>query len=167
MFKSPMFLLCLALPMLALAQPAVDSALVQVDFEKPESFSDARTNDSFRKGASENVTKGLAKYLEKTAPAHLSAGQRLQVVFTEIDLAGDYEPGTNLSLYDVRIVKPIYPPRLGFRWQLIDAGGEVLREGEESLRDLGFQTGSPGNDRDPLRYEKHMLKRWLQDTLPR
>ena len=166
MHRAVVLLLSLLLPALALAAEPADGP-VRVEFEKPETYTDARTDRSHGKGASESVTRGLSKYLQRVGPAHLAAGQRLEVVFTDIDLAGDYEPGTNLSLYDVRLVKSIYPPRLKFRWSLLDENGSVLRQGEEDIRDLGFQTSVPGSDRAPLRYEQHILKRWLQDTLPR
>ena len=159
-------LLSLLLPALDLATEPAEGP-VRVAFEKPEAYTDARTDRSHSKGASESVTRGLSKFLQRVAPAHLAPGQQLEVVFTDIDLAGDYEPGTNLSLHDVRLVKSIYPPRLTFRWSLLDANGSVLRQGEEDIRDLGFQTSVSGNDRSPLRYEQHILRRWLQDTLPR
>jgi GAF domain-containing protein len=166
MNRAAPILLSLLLPALVLAVEPADGP-VRVEFEKPEAYTDARTDRSHGKGASESVTRGLSKYLQRVAPAYLAAGQQLEVVFTDIDLAGDYEPGTNLSLYDVRLVKSIYPPRLRFRWSLLDANGGVLRQGEEDIRDLGFQTSVTGSDRTPLRYEQHILRRWLQDTLPR
>jgi hypothetical protein len=166
MHRAVPLLLSLLLPALVLATEPAEGP-VRVEFEKPETYTDARTDRSHGKGASDTVTRGLSKFLQRVVPAHLAEGQRLEVVFTDIDLAGDYEPGTNLSLYDVRLVKSIYPPRLKFRWSLLDAKGSALRHGEEDIRDLGFQTSVPGSTGDPLRYEQHMLRRWLQDTLPR
>ena len=166
MHRAVPLLLSLLLPAPVLATEPAEGP-VRVEFEKPETYTDARTDRSHGKGASEGVTRGLDKFLQRVAPAHLDPGQQLQLTFTDIDLAGDYEPGTNLSLYDVRLVKSIYPPRLKFRWSLLDANGSVLRQGEEDIRDLGFQTSVPGSDRAPLRYEQHILRRWLQDTLPR
>ena len=165
MTRAVLFLSGLLLSLAAAAE--TPAGPVEVSFEKPDSYTDARTDRSQRRGASEGVTRGLEKFLQRIAPAHLGEGQRLAVTFTDIDLAGDYEPGTDLSLYDVRLVKSIYPPRLVFRWSLLDAAGNELRRGEEDIRDLGFQTSVPGNQRDPLRYEKHILRRGLQDTLPR
>lgn len=165
MIRAVLILLSLMLTVRALASDAADGP-VQVSFEKPGSYTDARTDRSFAKGASESVTRGLSDYLQRTAPAYLGAGEQLQVSFVDIDLAGDFEPGTNLSLHDVRLVKSLYPPRLKFRWSLLDPDGNLRRQGEEDLRDMGFQTSVMANDRDPLRYEKRILKRWLQSALP-
>ncbi|MCK7593215.1 DUF3016 domain-containing protein [Pseudomarimonas salicorniae] len=163
-----MLLLGGALALLSGVGSAVgEDGRVEVEFLSPEKYTDARLDDGFRKGASKGVTEGLEKYLRKRAPDHLQAGQRLHVEFVDIDLAGDYEPTTQIALHDVRIVKRIYPPRLVFRWELKDSQGGTLRAGEEDLRDLGFQDRGGGYDRDPLRYETHMLRRWLQDTFPR
>ena len=70
------------------------------------------------------------------------------------------------SLQDVRVVKDLYPPRIELAWEFVGADGEVLREGEGTLRDLNFLTGSGLLDGDPLRYEKRMLRDWLRRVLP-
>jgi hypothetical protein len=149
------------------ADPDLQQGPVLVEFIDPGSFTDARIGDGLRKGASKSVTSGLTSYLSSRAASHLEAGQLLHIEFTDVDLAGDYEPSTRIALQDVRIVKSVYPPRLEFRWELKDATGATLRAGEENLRDLGFQTHVSSRDSDPLRYEKHVLKRWLRDTFPR
>jgi hypothetical protein len=90
----------------------------------------------------------------------------LKVTFTDIDLAGDYEPWRGPQLMDVRIVKSIYPPRLTFTFQLTDESGRVLSEGERKLVDLGFQMRITRSFNDDLlRYEKDMLTDWLRDEL--
>ena len=111
--------------------------------------------------------KSLRSWLEKQAPKRLGPGQRLLIEFTDIDLAGDYEPIVDPVLADVRIVKGIYPPRLSFRYRLEGADGQEIASGEEKLRDLGFDTRPVTRDSDPLRFEKRMLKEWLDRLVAR
>lgn len=103
----------------------------------------------------------LADWLQSQAERSLPAGQSLQVTLRDVDLAGEYEPGRT-DMYDIRVVKDLYPPRIELDYRLSDASGTVLREGEATLRDIGFlrSVGPMGND--SLRYEKRMLRDWLR-----
>ena len=42
-------------------------------------------------------------------------GDKLTITFTDIDLAGDFEPWRGPQWDEVRIVKAIYPPRSSSR----------------------------------------------------
>jgi hypothetical protein len=86
------------------------------------------------------------------------------MTFTDIDLAGEFEPQRGPDFNNVRIIKDIYPPRLTFTYKLTDASGAVLKEGQEKLVDLSFQMSATVIDNnDPLHYEKSMLKDWLNN----
>jgi hypothetical protein len=140
-------------------------APVRVEFIEPAKFTDIRDSRSLRVNPERNQhLKSLRSWFEKQAPKRLAPGQRLVVEFTDIDLAGDYEPIVNPVLADVRIVKSIYPPRLAFRYRLEGADGQVLASGEEVLRDLGFDSRPVARETDPLRFEKRMLAEWLRET---
>jgi len=150
------------LPALALADapPAVT-----VEFVKPESFSDVEDRRT-RVSADRNpALRAIREHLEDKALAYLAPGQSLLVRFTDIDLAGEYEPSADLRWADVRIVKRVYPPRLKFDYQLSDIDGVTLAEGSTQLRDLGFLEGNTGRQQDPLLFEKRLLDRWLRETL--
>ncbi len=146
---------------------AVDPA-VRVEFIHPEKYTDIRDSRSLRVNPERNQhLKSLRSWLEKQAPKHLAPGQRLVIEFTDIDLAGDYEPIIDPVLADVRIVKGIYPPRLSFRYRLVGAEGQEIANGEEELRDLGFDTRPITRERDPLRFEKRMLAEWMDRHIAR
>ena len=84
------------------------------------------------------------------------------MTFTDIDLAGDYEPARGPTIGNIRIVKEIYPPRMKLSFRLTDANGEVLKQGDRELSDLNFmRTAIPAFSNDPYRYEKTMLENWL------
>jgi hypothetical protein len=86
---------------------------------------------------------------------------------TNLDLAGDVLPasfaGLGQSMSDVRVVKPIYIPRMSFSYQLLSSDGTVLQEKEVKLKDMSF---SNSHNRffssDALRYEKNMIADWFE-----
>ena len=114
----------------------------------------------------EQQIHALAVWLARQAEPRVPDGQTLHITLADVDLAGDYEPGRAISLQDVRVVKDLYPPRIEIRWVFADADGEPLREGDGTLRDVGFMTGSGPIDSDPLRHEKRILRDWLRRVLP-
>lgn len=104
----------------------------------------------------------LRKHLVRQADRVLPSGERLDVTFTDIKLAGSFEPWRGPQFDDVRIVKDIYPPRIDLRFTVTAADGHVVADGERTLRDPGFLTRSIANSSDPLRYEKRLLDDWVR-----
>lgn len=70
----------------------------------------------------------MRAHLERRAPRYLPPHTRLLIRFTDIKLAGEYEPWRRPGLNDVRIVRDIYPPRLDLDCQLSDEHGATLRD---------------------------------------
>jgi len=157
-----------AIPVLLLAAAFVHPAFAaraNVEFEKPETFTDA--GRPFPESARTESLPLLREHLVKEAAQRLPADQTLSVWITDVDLAGQYEPGGS-GVRDVRIVKEIYPPRVELRFRLARADGSTVKEGKRSLRDFGFLSGGGPADRtDNLRYEKAMLDRWLAEEFRR
>ena len=95
-------------------------------------------------------------------------GHLLSVTFTDIDMAGDFEPWRGPRFDDIRIVKDIYPPRINLSFRLTDAEGNVVKEGTRELRDLAFMMKITMAFRDdPVRHEKALLDDWLRSEFPR
>lgn len=138
------------------------AASVDVQFLHPEKYTDADYGRGFRKREGEAIFDKLRQHLQKQAPRYLATGQHLKIEFVDIDLAGDHEPTASVNLRDVRIIRSVYPPKLAFHYQLTDEMGAVLREGSESIRDIGFDLHQRGQPSDSLRYEKRILDQWLQ-----
>ena len=151
-------LLC-TLPMFA---AAAVSGPVTVEFVQPEKFSDVK--DRLTRTAPEKNPNlhNLRKHTEMRAARYLQGGQTLLIQFTDIDLAGDHLPQLDPALFDVRVVTGLYPPRFKLNYSLRDADGTVIKSGQADLRDIGFDSSSPGNTSDPLRYEKRLLNKWLR-----
>jgi hypothetical protein len=145
------------------ARALPDDGRVAVAWADPAGFTEIRNSNNRFDAARGNWLTDLAQYLRKRSEAVLPAGERLQLTIVDIDRAGDYEPWRGLALQDTRIVRDLYPPRMTVQFQLFDASGKLLEEGERKLSDPAFLLGSsPINDSDPLRYEKRMIDSWVR-----
>lgn len=170
-YRTPMFrpLLAVAAACLALAAcaaPGPKKALperVQVSWAPDDQLSEVK-NNSFQRGwlKPADWQKTLSDYLRKRADLVLPAGQKLDVTFEDIKLAGDFEPWHGPNAQDIRFMKDIYPPRATLRYRVVDASGATIREGESKLTDLAYlQRTSLPTSTDPLRYDKRLLDDWL------
>jgi len=137
----------------------------EVIFDHPESFTDVKDMSSPTEKGRDSILSQIREYLERDATARLPEGYHLKVVFTDIDLAGDFEPWRGPEWMDVRIVKAIYPPAFKFSYTVTDASGRVVLQGTESRRDMAFDTQLTPDPSDPLRYEKAMLDDWVRSKL--
>ena len=136
---------------------------VQVDWTDPAQFSDIRFSGNRWEAQRGNWVQQLAQHLQTRATAQLPAGETLQVTFTDIKRAGQFEPWRGPNLQDTRIVREIYPPHIELSFKRLDAQGGVIEQGERKLSDAAFLTGPTRlGDSDPLRYEKNMLDDWLR-----
>jgi hypothetical protein len=140
---------------------------VDVSWRDPESFTEIRYSHNRSEARRGDWLQDLAEYTRKRAQARLPAGERLAVEFVDIDRAGDFEPWRGISLYDTRFIREIYPPRIVLTFKRTDANGAVLAEGERKLLDPMFMGSVAHTDTDALRFEKHLIDRWLARELPR
>ena len=150
------------------ADPTPAASPVTVVFFQPEKYIDLKDgySDNENTNGRERYLPQIEEYLQREAGRLLTAGQKLTVTFTDIDLAGDYEPWHGPQFDSVRMVKGVYVPRLTFKFTLADSSGKVIKEGERKLVDLAFQMRvTMGFKDDPLRYEKEMLRDWARDEL--
>ena len=154
----------------ALALNAVEARTVaraEVLFFEPQKFTDVR--DSYM-GDSDRTTylEQIRDHLLQQAKYYVPEGHTLRVTFTDIDMAGDFEPWRGARWDDVRIVKDIYPPSMKLAFQVIDAEGKVVKEGKRELRDLAFMMKISMTFRDdPVRHEKALVDDWLRSEFPR
>lgn len=143
------------------------NALAEVNFLEPQKFTDVKDNDM---GDFERTTylEALRDHILDQAKRFVPPGHKLSVTFTDIDMAGDFEPWRGPRFSDIRIVKDIYPPRIELSFQLTDAEGNVVKQGKRELRDLAFlmKINMAFRD-DPVRHEKGLLDDWLRSEFPR
>lgn len=142
------------------AAASAAQADVEVNFIKPESFSDIRDNHGFRKLEVLDDIKGhLVAEFQKRLP-----GRDVRIDVTDVDLAGEYEPffwrGQGL-----RVLRSYTAPAIELSYEVRE-GGKVVQQGQTRLRDTNYQDSFNSFDTsDPLRYEKRMLDRWIQREL--
>ena len=142
-------------------------ARAEVNFFEPQKFTDVR--DSYM-GDFERTTylDSIRDHVLQQAKYYVPEGHTLVVTFTDIDMAGDFEPWRGPRFDDIRIVKDIYPPRIALAFRLTDAEGNVVKEGKRELRDLSFMMKITTSFRDdPVRHEKALLDDWLRAEFPR
>jgi hypothetical protein len=124
------------LPVFAVgAAPTRTIARAEVNFFEPQKFTDVR--DSYM-GDYDRTTylDSIREHVLEQAKYYVPEGHSLSVTFTDIDMAGDFEPWRGPRFDDIRIVKDIYPPRISLAFRLTDADGKVVKEGKRELRDL-------------------------------
>lgn len=137
-----------------------------VTFFEPEKFTDAA--DSYQGDVSRSgYLYELRDHVLRSAKSLVPAGYKLSVTFTDIDLAGEFEPWRGARADDIRIVKEIYPPKIDLAFRITDAQGNVVKEGRRQLRDLNFMMKlTMASPSDSLRHEKQMLDDWMRSEIP-
>lgn len=160
----------------ALADSVIDPDLprsleegpVTVSWTDPAAFTEIRYSRNRFEAVRGDWVRDIARHIATRAARALGAGERLQVTITDIERAGEFEPGRGGS-DRVRIVRDLYPPRIDLSYELRDASGAVVGSGERSLRDVGFLHRQAGTvtSGDPLRHEKRLVEDWVRQDLAR
>ena len=145
-------LITVALLVAGLAQ----AGTVEVSFVQPERYTDAGRGPD-----AEATRKALDQHLQALGQTGLPAQQRLRIEILDIDLAGEIRPMLNLG-NELRVLKGRADwPRIHLRYTLSD-GAQILSNGDESISDMAYLTGTRTNDRSgSLPYERRLLNDWF------
>jgi hypothetical protein len=148
--------------------PAAADSRVRITWNNPSDFSESKESYGTGLGrqSPDEWLGDLASHLRYRAERFLPQDEHLDVTFTNVQLAGTYEPWRGPRWDDVRIIKNVYPPRIDLKFTLTDANGAVVKEGERKLRDPAFMQRGILNETDPLRFEKRLLDDWLRTEFP-
>lgn len=139
---------------------------IRITYINAEKFTDVGDSTVPGEASRAGYLEQLRKHLAQQAITRITAGQKLDIFITEVDMAGHFEPW-HVRAGNIRIIRDIYPPRINLRFTLTTAEGTILREGERQLRNPAFLIHAPPYYRDdPLRYEKVLLDDWLDRELP-
>lgn len=152
---------CLACLCLNVAQAAEEiSPRVTLQYISPEKFTDiSRTHYG---PPDSGYLDQLQQHFVKKAATYLAPGQQLKVDVSDIDMAGGFEPWVMPATPDLRIVRDIYPPRITLHYELRDAQGMVLEQGEARLSNLAYLFNVRPDTTDTMRHEKALLDDWLR-----
>ena len=149
------------------ANAAKPESPVKVTFVAPEKFTDVQddwtSSDSYR----DHVLGELRAQIESLARNYITGGRHLEVSVTDVDLAGDFEPWRGADFSHIRILRELYPPRMKLEFRLVDADGNVVSEGKRQLQQLGYLMTLSLPTRDPLRYDKEMIRGWMRQEFGR
>jgi DUF3016 family protein len=147
------------------AKAAADAPRAQVIFDHPDKFTDVRDQEFPTDRGRDAILKTLRDFIVREAGYQVPTGCKLTITFTDIDLAGKFEPWRGPDFDEIRIIKPIYPPDFKFTYVVTDAAGTIVKQGREDICDLAFQMRITLDSNDPLRYEKSILSDWMRSTL--
>ncbi len=137
------------------------AAKLTVNFPNWQQYADIKDSYNPTERGQLAVLDQLKRAFEQIATYDVPDGDHLTLTFSDIHLAGDFEPWHGPSWDGVRIVKDMYPPRFKFTYQLSGANGEILKQGSESLVDMNFTMRVTTDRSDPLRYEKEVMRDWM------
>lgn len=156
--------LILGLTLFSMA-PFALSETIDIQWQDPDNYSDLGTdfNDDV---TLEMFSDEMNPYIERLASDVLPKDATLQIVVTDVNLAGEFEPWRINQ--DVRIVRSIYPPSMEFEYKLFNAQDEVIQSGEEKITDLDFDfnIGRRFQSSDQFFYEKELIAQWVRTELP-
>jgi hypothetical protein len=149
--------------------PAVAQAGEAVmTWQNPEKFTDIEPGNGTQRSYSKAIERTFNKELTKMA-AELPEGYTLELVFTDIDLAGEVDPVDLPGTHQLRLLKDVYFPALRFDYRVLDAGGVAVAEQKEvRIKDMSYlsNAGQSSASAD-FYYETRLLKRWFnKDLLP-
>lgn len=154
-----------ALGLLAVGAFAAATPRTEVIFDHPENFTDVRDRQSPTDKGRDYILSQLRDHLVDVTSRLVPDGDKLMVTFSDIKLAGDFEPWRGPQWDEVRIIKDIYVPFFKFTYTVTDPSGRVVKSGTENIQDMNFQMRVTLDTSDPLRYEKQILDDWARGTL--
>lgn len=156
-------LLLASLVALVGAAPSLE-AEVSFEFGDVENFRDFSVSGLSEERTLPIFEREFSRFLRVRGDRLLGEDRRLEIRFLDIDMAGDIQPWRSPRFHDIRFIEPIYPPYLKFEYRLLNADGQVLKEGEESIRDLGFdfRIRRAGYYHNSFYYEIELFEDWLR-----
>lgn len=155
----------LALALVAL-MPAAHAATVEVSWKDPAAYRDIRATNGGQQRFQASVMNELEQQFRQEAAARLQEGQVLSIAVDDVDLAGEIEYFHTNYPFGLRVIRNVDFPQMTLTYELRDAEGKLVKSGTTQLADLGFRAGRllPA-DRSALRYEKQMIKEWVDQSL--
>ncbi|SQH74949.1 conserved exported protein of unknown function [Shewanella benthica] len=144
--------------------PVTEHGVVKITWQDPKNFRDVKAVSDIQSRYEARTFATLTKGLDKAARKILKPEQKLELIVTDLDLAGDVRPTFGATMNDIRLVKDIYPPRITFSYSVLE-GDKVVMVGNEKLTDMNFMHNIGRMNDKPLRYENKLLADWMKKTV--
>lgn len=135
--------------------------MVTVTLMHPDEFTDIEAgNMGVQSRFEQNVADKLAEAL---ADEFEDNNVTIDITFTDIDLAGE----TRFNTQEIRVIKDLYIPRMAFEYTIKDTSGNVVKEGSDNIKDMGYLDRRLfGMEADDLiGYDKRMLVEYFEKIL--
>ncbi|WP_199610058.1 DUF3016 domain-containing protein [Flocculibacter collagenilyticus] len=136
---------------------ATEAVIKWKDFDR---YTDVAPANHNKKAFHKNIEKHFNDHIEKLA-RKLPDGYTLTITVNDLDLAGDVRIGIN----EVRIIKPIYFPKIKFDYIVTASDAAVVSKGSANLKDMGFMTSPRLRSNDTFYYDKKLIEEWFKDEL--
>jgi hypothetical protein len=135
---------------------AYAAGTVQVNFVKPDTFTDARDRAYSRE---QNLEALKQVFIDVAAP-YVAVGQTLELDILDVDLAGGPRPG---SVSDMRVLRGQADwPRIKLIWKLV--GGPQPLSGQATVQDMNYLNRlPPALATSRLIHERRMLEAWFRE----
>ncbi|MES2607098.1 MAG: DUF3016 domain-containing protein [Pseudomonadota bacterium] len=146
--------------------PLTQAANVELAWGDMDEFRDVRATQSSQNRFEDRVKEELTEQFEKEA-AQLPADQTLHVQVNDLNLAGEIEWFHYGYEQGLRVIRNVDIPTMDISYQLRDAAGNVIKEGDERFSDLSFNRTllqTRVKYQSPLKYERQMISKWYQES---
>ncbi|MEL0646697.1 DUF3016 domain-containing protein [Pseudoalteromonas agarivorans] len=148
--------MCLTLPVFANAGESV------VKWQDFKDYRDVRASNQGKSSYHKQIKTQFEKHFSKLVE-QLPKDYKLNIEITDIDLAGDVRFG---GVDEIRVVKPIYFPRLKLNYSLTDKDGSVISEANDvELKDMGFMDKIKMGRDESFYYEKRLITEWFGEQI--
>ncbi len=139
---------------------------IKVDFRNPEAYTDCKDDYVPTKEEQVRILGDLQRELRKHATLYLKEGERLEVIFNDIDLAGEIEPIQHGG--GKRVLREVTPPRMEIEFRIVGPDGTVKTEGKRVLKKLGYLSMMNLNRTEERYYhDKKLLREWVEKEIGR
>jgi hypothetical protein len=154
------------LALLVLINPLSAANRVDIEFVDPVHYTDV---GPYKYRLDHGPLPAIERHLQKQGADCLAAGDRLQIRFLDIDLAGRLEWWRGAAYQDLRVMRDVTWPRMRLAYRWLDGAGRLRQQDEVRLSDMNYLTHSrylTAGD-EPYGYDKAMLTRWFRQQFCR
>ncbi|EDY84099.1 hypothetical protein VDG1235_3728 [Verrucomicrobiia bacterium DG1235] len=142
---------------------------LRIQFEDSDHYTDIDNDYGRTDKRAESVLKSVKNAFQKSANKYLPDGYILEVVITDIDLAGDRSPLTS-TYGDYRVYKSIFPPRINFSYAVYDPSEKLIASGTTRESDIGYTFKFRGpwiRSDEKAPYVTELVRGWASKELRR
>lgn len=133
-------------------------------WKDPSQYSDIESTTWLQSKFGPYLFSELTDELGRVTNKVLSKNQKLDLMVTNVDLAGDVQPTFGASVNDIRVVSDLYPPKISFDYSL-SQDGKVIMSGSEKIQNMGFLFGIQPITSQPFPYESKLLTKWFKEKI--